>query len=168
MVRRDIDDGASGIYVFVYLYRWEWHRALLVGILFVGAEIAVASVAILKRIRHLRDLSTPHEPLDQELVLARLQAARPKREPFAWLVGNDRQSVFLPILLGSGVLISGVAWVLEKVAARTVEPGLERRLAGSLQRLSFPREPLVPGEAQTVHEACGDERGMFLPCGDRR
>ena len=30
-----------GAYVFVYLYRWEWNRALFAGVLFVAAEVAL-------------------------------------------------------------------------------------------------------------------------------
>ncbi|HEX2062834.1 MAG TPA: hypothetical protein VHE80_00270 [Acidimicrobiales bacterium] len=40
----------SGSYVFVYLYRWERHRAIVVALLFVAAGVAMASAAILRRL----------------------------------------------------------------------------------------------------------------------
>ena len=44
---------ASGVYTVVYLYRWEWHRAIIAGVLFVGTEVALATAAILLRLRKL-------------------------------------------------------------------------------------------------------------------
>ncbi len=154
---------ASGIYIFVYLYRWEWHRALLVGVLFVGAEIALAAGYLATRINRMRASATPSDATHVDPVLRRIRAARPARQPFAWLVRGDHTSVFLPILLGSGVLISAIAWVVEKIAGRSAERGLEEHLADSVQRLSFPREPLVPADTKLLHDGCGDGAGLFVP-----
>lgn len=35
---------ASGTYVFIYLNRWEWNRAIISGVIFVAAEVALATV----------------------------------------------------------------------------------------------------------------------------
>ena len=32
---------ATALYFFVYLWRWEWNRALIAGVLFVAAEVAM-------------------------------------------------------------------------------------------------------------------------------
>ena len=37
---------ASGGYVLVYLYRWEWNRALMAGVFFLAAEIALVGAAL--------------------------------------------------------------------------------------------------------------------------
>ena len=44
---------ASGAYVFVYLYRWEWNRALVSGVIFLAAEIALLGALILDRVARL-------------------------------------------------------------------------------------------------------------------
>jgi hypothetical protein len=46
--------------------------------------------------------------------------------------------VFLPVLLGAGVLVSAVAWLIEHLARATVSPTLERRLAVRLDTLALP------------------------------
>lgn len=153
---------AAGIYIFVYLYRWEWHRALLVGVLFVGAEIGLATAFVVAR---LQKLASHERDRDDGVALKALQRSRPERRPFAWLDARDGAAVFLPILLGSGVVISAVAWVVEKVAARTVEPGFEQRLALSLRALSVPEDPLVPRDAECLHRECGDDEGLFVAGG---
>jgi Kef-type K+ transport system membrane component KefB len=43
----------AGIYVFVYLYRWEWNRALFVAILFVATEVAIVANVLLQRMSTL-------------------------------------------------------------------------------------------------------------------
>ena len=45
----------SGAYLLIYLYRWEWNRALVAGIFFVSAEVAIASGVILSRLRAIED-----------------------------------------------------------------------------------------------------------------
>ena len=37
---------ASGAYFLVYLYRWQWNRALVSGLFFVAAEIAVVASVV--------------------------------------------------------------------------------------------------------------------------
>jgi hypothetical protein len=129
---------ASGTYLLVYLYRWEWNRALISGLFFVAAEVALASAAILRRLAALE------RRLDEA---ARSDAPPSSQEggdggPFAWL-GGDRLSVFVPVLLGVGVILSAVAYVVERTASATAWSGgdaAERRL----RRLARPHPPLVP------------------------
>jgi hypothetical protein len=141
---------ASGVYTVVYLYRWEWHRAIIAGVLFVGTEVALATAAILHRLRKL-DERLDHlslsgaEPDGRGRTRARLSDSAPAtRKPFAWL-GADRGelNVFLPVLLGAGVLASGLAWVVEAIARSTARPVLERRLAVQLAPLSLPAGGLL-------------------------
>jgi hypothetical protein len=91
---------------------------------------------------------------------ARIRAVAPPRsQAFAWLrpesVANGRGvSVFVPVLLGAGVLLSGVAWVVERLGHLTAGPVAERRLVRRLDSLALPpggflddpaRDPFAPG-----------------------
>jgi hypothetical protein len=44
---------ASGAYVFVYLYRWEWNRAIIAGTFFLATEVALLGSTVLTRLRAL-------------------------------------------------------------------------------------------------------------------
>lgn len=133
---------ASGTYVLVYLYRWEWNRAVVAGVFFLAAELALTASVLLRRVRaieqRLTDLSPP--------ALDRLRStAPPPRDHFAWLqASTTRMNVFVPVLLGAGVLLSLVAHVLERVASATAGPVQERRLAGDLAALALPAGGLLP------------------------
>ncbi|MGY1608454.1 MULTISPECIES: hypothetical protein [unclassified Geodermatophilus] len=143
---------ASGGYVLVYVYRWEWHRALLVGVLFLAALVGFTAALVLRRIGRVeRALSAsagghPPDPL------RRLRAAPVEPRPFRWLRPEDlqRTHVFIPILLGGGVLVSGLAWLLERLAGASARAGVEEDLAVSLQQVSFPQGPLVPTRAEAL------------------
>jgi hypothetical protein len=151
---------AAGWYVFIYLARWEWNRALMAGVLFVAAELGLLGLLLLDRLARLerrldeRDRAParvappatvapslePAAPAAADArVLARVHdAAPPPRRPFAWLDPTDRMSVFVPVLLGAGVLLSGAAWLVERVARLTGGAALERRLAARLDVLALP------------------------------
>ena len=142
---------ASGAYALIYLFRWEWHRAIITALFFVAAEIGLGLALVLRRLARVEAqldelarrpaASTPIDPA----VLARIQdAAPPARKPFAWLDSSSSNlSVFLPFLLGIGALASGLAWVVEQLARRTTTPALERRLASRLAPLALPDGGLV-------------------------
>ena len=131
---------AAGFYVFVYLYRWEWNRAIMAGVLFVAAEIALATALLLDKFRSL-EKKIDHRALDGRGLQA-LEAiedtAPPARRHFAWLSDQDKVSVFVPVLMGAGIVISGIAWAVERIATSTARPLLERRLAIRLQPLALP------------------------------
>ncbi|HVM02473.1 MAG TPA: hypothetical protein VM263_07365 [Acidimicrobiales bacterium] len=139
--------GATGVYLFVYLVRWEWHRALVAGVLFVAAEVALASAAVLDRLRSIQHaLEAAPGPADRPAsapdpsTLARVRQSAPEpRTSFEWLSRpGSEMSVFVPLLLGAGVVLSGVAWLVERVARATATPGLERGLAVRLAPLGLP------------------------------
>lgn len=132
---------ASGAYFLVYLYRWQWNRALVSGVFFVAAEIAVVASVVLRRLSRIEQrLDEPRSrpPAEPPAALGPITAsAPPPRDRFEWL-GQSRTSVFIPVLLGAGVLLSGVATVVERIAGATARPVLERRLALRLQPLALP------------------------------
>ena len=131
---------AAGFYVFVYLYRWEWNRAIMAGVLFVAAEIALATALVLDKFRSvekkLDDAAGRGRRL--ESLDAIEDAAPPARRHFAWLGDQDKVGVFVPVLMGAGIVISGIAWAVERIATSTARPLLERRLAARLQPLALP------------------------------
>ena len=144
---------STAVYLFVYLVRWEWHRALVAGILFVGAEVALASAAILDRLRNLErkiDAASATSTAEAaDAALARLQGSAPEpRTNFEWLTRQGSgMSVFVPLLLGAGVVLSGVAWIVERVARMTAGPVLERGLALRLAPLGLPTGTLAGASA---------------------
>jgi len=97
---------AAGWYVFVYLYRWEWNRALVSGLIFLAAEVGLLAALVLDR---LAKLSRRVEDIDQaradERALRRLREHAPEpARPFAWLDREQlsQMNVFVPVLLGAG------------------------------------------------------------------
>lgn len=139
----------SGWYVFVYLYRWEWNRALVSGIIFLAAEIGLLGAAVLDRLsrvgRRLDELDPHRRPTD-ERVLRRLREHAPEPpKPFAWMDGS-RTSVFVPALLGAGAVLSALAWVVDRIARATAAPAMEEGLARRLPWL-HPLPGGILGEA---------------------
>lgn len=140
----------SGVYVLVYLFRWQWHRAIITGIFFLAAELALAVTVVLRKLRGIEDRLT--ELTDAvargaaaDPVLDRLRSTAPEpSKPFAWLdPRSGTTNVFLPFLLGIGAVASGLAWVVEHVARRAAVPVLERRLAAALRPIAVPVGGLV-------------------------
>jgi len=138
----------SGAYVFIYLYRWEWNRALFAGFLFIATEVALATAAVLERLHRVGNQleDVRRRPAPDPEVLGRIREAAPSpRAHFAWLSrrGNEL-GIFVPVLMGAGVVMSGVAWLVERVARTSALPVLERRLAAQLAPLRFPSRGLLP------------------------
>ena len=144
--------GFTGIYTIVYVYRWEWNRALFVGMLFVAVEVALALALVLRRLALLEQRVSPSS--DDDAVIAHLRATAPERNHFAWLERSMTEpNVFITVLLGAGVLLSGITWLVDRLATRTASPTLERSLARRLSGAAFPNRPLVPGDAELLAQA---------------
>jgi hypothetical protein len=139
---------ATGAYTFVYLYRWEWNRALFTSMLFVAVEVGIALLLVLRRLSRVeRRLQAAPDPV----VLARVREHAPEREHFAWLERSmSRTGVFVTVLLGAGVLLSGASWLVDRIASRTAVPTLERGLVERLRPAAFPDDPLVPDDAELL------------------
>jgi hypothetical protein len=132
----------SGYYVLAYLYWWEWNRALIAGVFFLAIEAAIGVLLVLGRIDRLEQriesegrLASHHRTVD---VLH--SNAPPQRDRFAWLdpKRSSQLNVFVPILLGAGVLLSGAAWLIERAARMFAAPTMERGLATQLDELAIP------------------------------
>ncbi len=138
---------ASGIYTVVYLYRWEWNRALFTSIVFLATEVGLATMMVIRRLQRLeqREVRASASPRD------RLRESRPRRDHFAWLEREmSRSSVLITVLLSAGVLLSVITWLVDRVAGRTALPVLESALAARLERAAFPAEPLVPTDNELL------------------
>lgn len=137
---------AAGAYTVVSLARWEWNRALFFGLVFVAAEVGLAAAVVLRRIDRLE------QRVDHGFATAAATAARPGRDAlratrgehtrFAWLRVDPaeltgRTNVFITLVVGGGVLLSGGAWLLDKIATRTVDPLREHQLGGSLDAIAY-------------------------------
>ena len=154
---------ASGAYCIIYLVRWEWHRSLIAGLFFISAQVAVVAHMLGNRLRALEQrldqmaaqdpaAESPRATGDQQSVRQRLrEAAPPARKPFAWLTRDaDQMGVFLPVLLGTGLLASALAWLVEQLARSTARPVLERDLAYRLSPIAWPAGGLLGGDDVAV------------------
>ncbi|HET6954547.1 MAG TPA: hypothetical protein VFI47_29555 [Acidimicrobiales bacterium] len=134
----------SGVYVLVYLYRWQWNRALISAVFFLAAEIALVGSTVIREVRALASrIEAVDEPAERRLH-ARLgaAAARPARS-FAWLRDTPKAGVgvFVPVLLGAGVILSALAFVVERLAGAVAHGTADRSTAGLLVSL----EPAAHG-----------------------
>jgi hypothetical protein len=140
---------ASAIYTVVSLNRWEWNRALFFGLVVLIAEVGMGTALVLRRLTRLeRDNREVLDPMLHEV----LRANRPPRsDRFAWLKESpQRLNVFVTFLVGGGVLLSGVAWVVDRVASVTSSQVGEQRLARQLQPISYPPGGMVVDEVTVL------------------
>lgn len=143
---------AAGLYTVVSLARWEWTRALFFGLVFLAAELSlVAGVVVgrLARIERRLDRADPGpavEPAPATLAIVREAGREHDRFPWLQVEASDvvtRTNVFITLVVGGGVLLSGGAWVLDKLGSRTVDPGRESQLASELGAIAYPEGLLV-------------------------
>src|SRR5687767_10719720 len=110
---------SSGAYLLVYLYRWEWNRALVAGVIFVAAEVALVATSLLKRLHAIEVKLDQRQDTAIPMPLDRIREAAPERgKPFEWL-DPTQMNVFVPVLLGAGVILSVVAHGVERLAGST-------------------------------------------------
>jgi FtsH-binding integral membrane protein len=133
---------AGAAYMIVSLNRWEWNRALFFGLIVLIAEVGLATALILRKLSHLE-----HRSAVDPATLATLRSTRPSSpDRFEWLKTSAKGqglNVFITFLVAGGVLLSGVAWVVDQLGAKTSTPIGERRLAEKLGLISYPVGGLV-------------------------
>ena len=124
-------------YFFAYLTLWEWNRALIAGVLMVAAEVGLVAILLLSRLdslsRRVADAGRA------ERIKARLEAAPSGSKSFAWLRDPNQMNVFIPVLLGAGVLASGLAWLVERIARLTSRSGDHHLAEQGPRRAGSPR-----------------------------
>lgn len=150
----------SGIYVVVDLARWEWNRALISALVFVAALVVVVSMSILRQLRRLEERVVTLAEQRQESggVAGTLRAANAESSSrrFHWLEQPpDRLGVFIPVLLGAGVVMSFVAYVIERVAGAFASATIDRVTVRQLDSAL----PLGDGLAdESTHPRAGPAR----------
>ncbi|HEU5150848.1 MAG TPA: hypothetical protein VFU19_10145 [Iamia sp.] len=144
---------AAAVYTFVSLARWEWNRALFFAIVFVAAEVGLGIALVLRRLARVEALVTDLPAPDPGARRA-LRDTRGEQERFAWLRVDPtevvgRTNVFITLLVGGGVILSGGAWLLDKLASSTVDPRREQRLGRELDGIAY-RPGLLVDEVDTL------------------
>ena len=61
--------------------------------------------------------------------------------------------IFITMLVGGGVLLSGIAWLVDKVASRTTTPAGEVALAKQLGSIRYPRGGLLVDDVTVLAQA---------------
>lgn len=129
----------GALYMIVSLNRWEWNRALFFGLIVLIAEVGLATGLVLRRLARL-EYSLAAEPAVADIVR---ETRPPTPDRFAWLTRPEQANVFITFIVGGGVILSGVAWVVDRVAARTSTPAGEERLTRALAPISYPHGGLL-------------------------
>ena len=140
-------------YSVISLNRWEWNRALFFGLVVLVAEIGLATGLVLRK---LDRLALGDRQREQDEVRSVLRDSRVPRHRFAWLEPKEvltRSNVFITMLVGGGVILSGLAWLLDKVAARTTTSLEEGRLAGDLTRIAYPEDGLLVDDVTVLAQS---------------
>jgi hypothetical protein len=123
----------SGGYTVAYLFSWQWMRAQIAGLAFVAALVVVSAMAVMARIRRLE------RRLDALLPVAATRTPSPPpdvepRPDFRWLstptpapallamplldgLRAPDGSVFIPVFLATGLVVAGLASVVERISA---------------------------------------------------
>ncbi len=144
----------SGAYVVIDLARWEWNRAVISALVMVSALIVLVSMVLFRQLhrieQRLESLEHQAQRRDEADTLDTLRSTNSAvaSRRFRWLERPpDRLGVFVPVLLGAGVLLSLAAYLVERIAgvfaAATLDPQTARRLAPDLPLGSglIPTEP---------------------------
>ncbi|MEU5877167.1 hypothetical protein [Spirillospora sp. NPDC047279] len=163
----------TGGYVVVYLARWEWQRALMAGELLLISLIVLVAVAGAHRLARMEArLTRPAENAGQRAAVPEPPMTAPAPPPrFRWLEpDSDAYKVFIPVLLGAGIMMSGIAALVERIAAafggsaRRAAPGTAafgRVRAPSALRL--PSDGVLAGAPGLGPPAPPDRRRPFKP-----
>ena len=133
---------AGTVYMVVSLNRWEWNRALFFGLIVLIAEIGLATGLILRRLARLEHIAKRDADPAVRQILS--ETRPPRRDRFAWMRESTGQfNVFITFLVGGGVILSGIAWLVDRIASNTSSPAGEERLARQLYPISYPSGGLL-------------------------
>jgi hypothetical protein len=133
---------AGALYMVVSLNRWEWNRALFFGLIVLIAEVALATGLVLRRLTRMEYRSSSVDPAVARILR---ETRPPTPDRFAWLREQSRDlNVFITFLVGGGVILSGIAWMVDRVASKTsASPAGEQKLVRQLEAISYPSGGLL-------------------------
>lgn len=146
---------AAGVYSVISLNRWEWSRALYFGLVVLVAEVGLAAGLVLRKLDQQAELNAG----DRDEVRDILRSSRVPRDRFRWLAPDQvtsRTNVFITMVVSGGIVLSGLAWLLDKVAANTTTSLQEGRLAGDLTRIAYPSDGLLPDDVTVLAQQLPD------------
>lgn len=151
---------ASGAYLFIYLYRWEWNRALISGMIFLAAEVAVIGWVLNNK---LTELGRRVDHARVRRIAGHLDSARQRPSTaFEWLrPDKSNVGVFVPILMGAGLLMSGLAWVVERLGRATAGRAVDYRMAAKLSRLAPPAGGFLDDSSDPLRDLRGPAGGRW-------
>ncbi len=158
---------ASGAYVFVYLYRWEWNRALISAAIFLAAEVAVLGWLLSRKLdtiaQDIDEMGRNLEALRMRRIAGHLDDARERPSTaFEWLrPAPDTTRVFIPVLLGAGLVFAALAWIVERVGRMTAGRMSDRHLAAGLSRLALPPGGLLDDRDDPLRDLRGPVGGRW-------
>jgi hypothetical protein len=159
---------ASAAYMIISLNRWEWNRALFFGLIVLIAEVGLATGLVLRRLARMEY----NLKVDPEVLGILRETAPPSPNRFAWLREPQSQgfNVFITFLVGGGVILSAIAWLVDRVASKTSSPAGQERLARQVSAISYPSGGLLLDDitvlAQEVPGANDDQiRRLLRRCG---
>jgi hypothetical protein len=133
---------AGALYMVVSLNRWEWNRALFFGLIVLIAEIGLATGLVLRRLARIEHIVK--RDADPAVLQIISETRPPSRDRFAWMRESTGQfNVFITFLVGGGVILSGIAWLVDRIASNTSSPAGEERLARQLYPISYPSGGLL-------------------------
>ncbi|MCZ4512912.1 hypothetical protein O3Q52_33080 [Streptomyces sp. ActVer] len=132
-------------------------------------EVMLLGIVLLGRLSRIEERMRDADRR-QEDVLARLREkdTKPAGDRFRWLdEPTSRTYVFVPVLMVTGVLLSGLAWIVQRIASATARPTAERRLAGRLAVLAAP-DPARDADPNSMADPDGmDDLDDLPPIGGR-
>lgn len=129
----------AGGHTLLYVQRWQWARASLVGVAFVAALVIGATVLVMGRLDRLerRLVAAERGPAPSAVPAPTLAPPGPDTvggeavPDFRWLAPPAQTHVFIPVLLATGMIVSVIAAAVESVAVavqrrRRTQPVLSR------------------------------------------
>lgn len=143
----------SGLYVVVYLARWEWNRAIICALIFISALITLSTVLVLQSLRRVDDRLAAIERANADDVREVLRGSNvdaAAERHFEWLRrSTNTTAVFVPVLLGTGALLSIIAYAIERLAGLFAGATLDARTAAILP-LDLPLSTLAPEPRRAI------------------
>ena len=136
---------AAGVYTIVSLARWEWNRALFFALVFVAAEVGLAAAMVLRRLARVERLVVDAAAADGGARKA-LRDTRGSQQRFAWLRVDPtdvvgRTNVFITLLVGGGVILSGGAWLHRQAGREHRRPTARAAARPRARRHRLPARP---------------------------
>jgi hypothetical protein len=132
---------AAALYMIVSLNRWEWNRALFFGLIVLIAEVGLATGLVLRRLSRMEY----RRRVDPVIAQILRETRPPSPDRFTWLRESTREmNVFITFLVGGGVILSAIAWLVDRIASNTAaSPAGEQRLGRQLEAISYPTGGLL-------------------------